>query len=79
MLEFVIQEFQEELPIEKAGQFISACLGDGAFIDNGIPAVLFTSGITMKTNKTYDNAASLDYPVFQKRILLMFHWIEKML
>ena len=49
------------------------------FIDNGIPAVLFTSGITMKTNKTYDNAASLDYPVFKKRILLMFHWIEKML
>ena len=49
------------------------------FIDNGIPAVLFTSGITMKTNKTYDNAASLDYPVLRKRILLMFHWIEKML
>ena len=49
------------------------------FIDNGIPSVLFTSGITMKTNKTYDNAASLDYPVLRKRILLMFHWIEKML
>ena len=49
------------------------------FIDNGIPSVLFTSGITMKTNKTYDNAASLDYTVLRKRILLMFHWIEKML
>ena len=49
------------------------------FIDHGIPSVLFTSGITMKTNKTYDNAASLDYPVLRKRILLMFHWIEKML
>lgn len=49
------------------------------FIDNGIPSVLFTSGITMKTNKTYDNAASLDYPVLRKRIMLMFHWIEKML
>lgn len=49
------------------------------FIDNGIPSILFTSGITMKTNKTHDNAASLDYPVFKKRILLMFHWIENML
>lgn len=49
------------------------------FVDNGIPAVLFTSGITMKTNKTHDNAESLDYKVFLKRILLMFHWIERML
>ena len=49
------------------------------FIDNGIPSVLFTSGITMKTNKTYDNAASLDYPVFMRRIMLMFHWVESML
>ena len=49
------------------------------FIDHGIPSVLFTSGITMKTNKTYDNVASLDYAVFSRRILLMFYWIEKML
>ena len=49
------------------------------FIDHGIPSVLFTSGITMKTNKTYDNAASLDYSILRKRILLMFYWIEKML
>lgn len=49
------------------------------FIDHGIPSVLFTSGITMKTNKTYDNVASLDYAVFRRRILLMFYWIEKML
>jgi Zn-dependent M28 family amino/carboxypeptidase len=49
------------------------------FIDHGIPSVLFTSGITMKTNKTYDNVASLDYAVFRRRVLLMFYWIEKML
>ena len=49
------------------------------FIDHGIPSVLFTSGITMKTNKTYDNVASLDYSVLRRRILLMFYWIEKML
>ena len=49
------------------------------FIDNHIPAVMFTSGITMSNNKTRDNAASLNYPVLKKRIYLMYHWIEKML
>lgn len=49
------------------------------FIDNHIPAVMFTSGITMNNNKTRDNAASLNYPVLKKRIYLMYHWIEKML
>ena len=48
------------------------------FIDNGIPAVLFTSGITMSTNKTWDTPQSLDMEVFKKRIFLMYHWIEKM-
>ena len=49
------------------------------FIDNRIPAVMFTSGITMNNNKTRDNAASLNYPVLKRRIYLMYHWIEKML
>lgn len=46
------------------------------FVENRIPAVLFTSGITMKTNKPYDNAASLNMSVLKRRIWLMFHWIE---
>ena len=49
------------------------------FIDNKIPAVLFTSGITMNTNRTRDTAESLDYEVFKKRIYLIFEWLEKML
>jgi Zn-dependent M28 family amino/carboxypeptidase len=49
------------------------------FIDNNIPAVLFTSGITMNTNRTRDTADTLDYPVFKKRIYLIFEWLEKML
>ena len=49
------------------------------FVENGIPAVLFTSGITMNTNKVRDNVANLNIPVLRKRIYLMFHWIEKML
>ena len=49
------------------------------FVDNGIPAVLFTSGITMNTNKTWDTPQSLDMEIFKKRIFLMYHWIEKMI
>ena len=49
------------------------------FVDNMMPAVLFTSGITMNTNKTRDTAASLDMQILRKRIELMFHWIEEML
>lgn len=49
------------------------------FVENKIPAVLFTSGITMKTNKTTDTAESLDMEVLKKRIFLIYHWIEKML
>lgn len=49
------------------------------FVDNRIPAVMFTSGITMNTNKTWDKVDTLDMEVLQKRIYLMYHWIEKML
>lgn len=49
------------------------------FIENGIPSVLFTSGITMNNNKTYDSVQTLDMNVFRKRIILIFHWLEKML
>lgn len=49
------------------------------FVDNRIPAVMFTSGITMNTNKTWDKVGTLDMEVLQKRIYLMYHWIEKML
>ena len=49
------------------------------FIDNGIPAVYFTSGITMNNNKTYDKASTLDYGVPKKRIYLIYHWIDKMI
>ncbi len=49
------------------------------FVDNKVPAVLFTSGITLNTNKTYDKAETLNYSVLRRRIILMYHWIEKML
>lgn len=49
------------------------------FVENKIPAVFFTSGITMNTNKTRDNAENLNYEVLRKRINLIYHWIETML
>lgn len=49
------------------------------FVENNIPAVMFTSGITMNNNKTWDNVDSLDLNILQKRIWLIFHWLEKMM
>lgn len=49
------------------------------FVENNIPAVYFTSGITMNNNKTYDRASSLNYEVLKKRIYLIYHWIDKMI
>lgn len=49
------------------------------FIDNHIPAVMFTSGITMNNNKTRDKVSSLNYPVLKRRIYLMYHWVERMM
>lgn len=49
------------------------------FLDHDIPSVMFTSGITMQTNKETDTADSLNYPVLKKRTWLIFHWLEKML
>lgn len=49
------------------------------FVENNIPAVLFTSGITLNTNKTWDTVDRLDMKVLKKRIHLMYHWIDHML
>lgn len=48
------------------------------FVDNRIPSVLFTSGITMNTNKTWDLPESLDMEIFRRRIWLIFQWLELM-
>ena len=49
------------------------------FADNRITAFMFTSGITMNNNKPWDKAESINPEVLQKRIYLIYHWIEKML
>ena len=48
-------------------------------MEKGIPSVMFTSGISMRNNKPYDDASSIDYPVLLKRILLMYHYIIRLL
>ncbi|MCQ2143188.1 MAG: M28 family peptidase [Bacteroidales bacterium] len=50
-----------------------------AFVDNRIPTVLFTSGITMNTNKTWDTPDTIDYDVLLKRTFLIYHWLYRML
>lgn len=49
------------------------------FLEHGIPAVMFTSGITLNNNKPTDNAASLDYDVLHDRIRLIFYWLDKVM
>ena len=46
------------------------------FLKEEIPSVMFTSGITLNNNKIYDNLESLNLEVLQKRVLLIFKWME---
>ena len=46
------------------------------FLDRGVPVLMFTSGITMNTNREGDKSETLDYPVFAKRVMLITSWLE---
>ena len=50
-----------------------------AFLEAGVPAVLFTSGITMKTNKEDDLPSTLDFGILKKRTWLIFHWLDRVM
>lgn len=49
------------------------------FLEAGIPAVMFTSGITGHTNKVTDTPATLDLPLLARRIRLIGTWIGSQL
>jgi len=49
------------------------------FLEAGIPCVMFTSGITMNTNKTSDTVSTLDLPVLEKRLGLIGRWLASQL
>ena len=46
------------------------------FFDKGIPILMFTSGITMNTNRESDAFDTLDYEVFAHRVDLIVRWLE---
>ena len=55
-------------------------LGDQkVFLSHKVHSVLFTSGITMNTNKLEDTEDSLDYPILRRRILLIYNWLNRIL
>lgn len=49
------------------------------FLEADIPAVMFTSGITLNTNKRTDTPETLDYPTLDRRIQVIFNWLSRKL
>ncbi len=46
------------------------------FLGRGVPVLMFTSGITMSTNRESDTFNSLDYTVMAGRVELIGKWLE---
>lgn len=46
------------------------------FLAAGYTCVMFTSGITMNTNKPTDTASTLDFPVTTRRAALILYWLR---
>lgn len=46
------------------------------FLGRGIPVLMFTSGITMNTNREGDTFESLDYKIFAERVTLISNWLQ---
>lgn len=57
--------------------FYSRISDQRIFVSHGIPAVMFTSGITDHTNKETDLPDTLDYPLFYRRVLLITRWLRQ--
>ena len=49
------------------------------FLDHNIPAVMFTSGITLNNNKPLDTPDTLDYSLLYRRIRLIYHFLHRLL
>lgn len=59
--------------------FYSRVSDQRPFVEHGIPAVMFTSGITLNNNKVQDTLQTLDLDVLKRRIWLIFHWMERII
>lgn len=49
------------------------------FVQKKIPAVMFTSGITLNTNKLTDTPETLDYDIMARRVTLIGKWLRNQL
>lgn len=49
------------------------------FLEKGIPCVMFTSGVTMNTNKPSDLPLTLDYVLMVKRLRVIAGWLQSLL
>lgn len=46
------------------------------FLASGVPSVMFTSGITMNTNKLCDEPSALNYDILARRVELIRRWLN---
>lgn len=56
--------------------FYNSASDQTPFLQKKIPAVMFTSGITMNTNKPDDTFDTLDYDVLERRRALILAWLK---
>ena len=47
------------------------------FLSWGAPVIVFTSGITLNTNRPDDTASTLDYEVFSRRVEFIARFLER--
>ncbi len=56
--------------------FYNTASDQAPFLRRGVPAVMFTSGITMNTNKPGDIPQTLDYDVMERRRAFILSWLK---
>ncbi len=58
--------------------FLNRVSDQRPFLRGGVRSVMFTSGITMDTNKETDTPEHIDWSILKRRTLLVYHWIDRM-
>lgn len=58
--------------------FLNKVSDQKPFVKGGVRCVMFTSGITMDTNRESDTAERINYPVLRRRTMLIYHWLDRM-
>ena len=56
--------------------FYNTASDQAPFLRKGIPAAMFTSGITMNTNKPTDTWDTLDYEIMERRRAFILNWLS---